>query len=306
MSSDQKPPTEPLRLMVSGPKSGAGKSTISLALLGAFLESGQFTADELAYIKPATQGIQQTLTAKFCKSKGIACRHVGPVVFYRGFTQKFLDAADDDIGSKDDNQKQQQRIPTTEEMLDAIQKAVEEIGRGKKLVMVDGVGYPSVGSVVGVSNAAVASAVGASVLIVGREGLGDSVDSFNLCATYFESHGVSVLGILINRVMDNPVILKKTGYVAKYFKRFRPHQKVYGLLTENAKFAVDGDGYAPPGQYSQCFITFGVPNEEMLTVDPCDEKEMALCIDLIVNFLETIGKPKLLELVADCQESQKV
>ena len=83
-------PPSSVRIFVSGSASGAGKSTISLALLGAALESGMYRADELAYIKPATQGVQQTLTAKFCAWHGIACRHVGPVVFFKGFTQARL------------------------------------------------------------------------------------------------------------------------------------------------------------------------------------------------------------------------
>ena len=39
--------------------------------------------------------------------------------------------------------------------------------QGKKLVLVDGVGYPAVGSVAGCSNADVAATLGAPVLIVG-------------------------------------------------------------------------------------------------------------------------------------------
>ena len=42
----------------------------------------------VAYIKPATQGVQPTLTAKYCAAKGVAYRHIGPIVFYRGFTHE--------------------------------------------------------------------------------------------------------------------------------------------------------------------------------------------------------------------------
>ena len=31
------------------------------------------------------------LTARFCQSAGIAYEHIGPVVFYRGFTRERLD-----------------------------------------------------------------------------------------------------------------------------------------------------------------------------------------------------------------------
>ena len=45
---------------------------------------------------------------------------------------------------------------------------------------VSGVGYPAVGSICGISNADAAKALHASVLLVGKSGVGDAVDSFNL------------------------------------------------------------------------------------------------------------------------------
>lgn len=71
-----------------------------------------------------------------------------------------------------------------------------------QLVMVDGVGYPAVGSIVGVSNADLAQALGPStpVLLVGRPGVGDAVDSFNLNATFFRHRGLRVLGVVFNRL----------------------------------------------------------------------------------------------------------
>ena len=73
-------PESGLRILVAGDKSSAGKSTVSMGLLAALLESG-FTASELAYIKPATQCVSSTLTARFCQSTGLAYEHIGPVVF---------------------------------------------------------------------------------------------------------------------------------------------------------------------------------------------------------------------------------
>lgn len=78
--------------------------------------------------------------------------------------------------------------------------------------MVDGVGYPAVGSIVGVSNADLALALGEGgtgtatatppppILLVGRPGVGDAVDSFNLNATFFRHRGLRVLGAVFNRL----------------------------------------------------------------------------------------------------------
>lgn len=69
-----------------------------------------------------------------------------------------------------------------------------------QIVVVDGVGYPAVGSICGVSNGDVALALQAPVLLVGKSGVGDAVDSFNLNACFFESRGVRVLGGVFNRI----------------------------------------------------------------------------------------------------------
>ena len=146
-----------LRVLVAGDKSHAGKSTISLGLLGALLEAGYKPA-ELAYIKPATQCVSSTLTARFCEANGIACVHVGPLVFYRGFTRHFLDEHPDDS------------VAASAELVQKCAAAVESLSAGKRLTVIDGVGYPSVGSIVGCSSADLAVACGAPVLLVGKSG----------------------------------------------------------------------------------------------------------------------------------------
>ena len=166
----------PLRMMVAGDKSSAGKSTISLGLLVALLDAG-FLPHEVAYIKPATQCVTSTLVARFCEEQGIACEHIGPVVYYRGFTRQQLDD------------------PSEHNALVAqCSEAVDRISTGKKITLIDGVGYPSVGSIVGCSSADLAVACASPVLLVGKPGVGDAVDSFNLCARYFEAQAVPVLG----------------------------------------------------------------------------------------------------------------
>ena len=62
-----------------------------------------------------------------------------------------------------------------------------------------GVGYPAVGSICGISNAAVALRLEAPVIIIGKKGVGDAVDSYNLNATFFEARNVHVLGGIFNR-----------------------------------------------------------------------------------------------------------
>lgn len=56
-------------------------------------------------------------------------------------------------------------------------------------MIVDGVGYPAVGSICNLSNANIAKALDCPVLLVGKAGVGDAVDSFNMNARFFESYG---------------------------------------------------------------------------------------------------------------------
>jgi cobyrinic acid a,c-diamide synthase len=100
------------------------------------------------------------------------------------------------------------------------------------LVIVDGVGYPSVGSICNVSNGHVARALRAPVLLVGKSGVGDAVDSFNLNAAYFESFGVQVLGGIFNKIsLDgfyNVQACKEA--VTSYFRQFKSWQMPYGFV----------------------------------------------------------------------------
>jgi hypothetical protein len=87
---------------------------------------------------------------RYCGAVGIACVPIGPIVFYAGFTRAFLRG----------------ETPSSSEMLAQVQVEVQRLASGRRLVICDGVGYPAVGSICGVSNAAVARSVGAPVIMV--------------------------------------------------------------------------------------------------------------------------------------------
>jgi dethiobiotin synthetase len=227
-------PAEPpsLRLLIAGDKSTTGKSTVSLGLLAALLESG-YSGSDLAYIKPATQCVSSTLTARFCQSAGIAYEHIGPVVFYRGFTREKLD---EDLAAEAGDLHS---AAAADPLAERCAAAVERISRGRKLTLIDGVGYPAVGSIVGCSNADVAIACHAPVLIIGRPGVGDAVDSFNLCAAFFEARRVPVLGGIWNKLSPTGFysLTRCEEYVRKYLAARRPRPRVYGMLPKHERLA---------------------------------------------------------------------
>jgi BioD-like phosphotransacetylase family protein len=130
VDAQQEPASRPPTLIfVAGDRSQVGKSSSCLGLLGTLHEKLGYKSEDLAYIKPVTQCEGTQLITRYCEEKGIAHVGIGPVVFFSGFTRSFL----------------QGEQGTTDDLLRTIQKSVENLSREKKIVIVDGVGYPAVG-----------------------------------------------------------------------------------------------------------------------------------------------------------------
>ena len=95
-------------------------------------------------------------------------------------------------------------------------------------------GYPAVGSICGISNASVASFLGAPVLLVGKKGVGDAVDSFNLNRSFFEYNSVPVLGTVFNKLPLEGYysMALSSGAIEAYFGQFQPQYGLYGFFPE--------------------------------------------------------------------------
>ena len=202
-------------LFVSGDKSSVGKSSTCLGLLASLVNLG-VPPSSLAYIKPVTQCEAEQSITKYCEKVGIAHQGIGPVVFYKGFTRAYLQGSTE----------------SAEEMLRQVLDAVRTIGNGKQFIVVDGVGYPSVGSICNVSNADVARELKAPVLLVGKAGVGDAVDSHNLNSVFFENSHVRVLGAVFNKLpMSGFYSLESCREaVSMYFSQYRKTQSLYGFI----------------------------------------------------------------------------
>jgi hypothetical protein len=88
-----------------------------------FLSLG-LSPNSVAYIKPVTQCEAEQAVTQYCTRMGVEHVSIGPVVFYKGFTRSFLAGETDGPN----------------ELLRQVKEAVAKIGRGKKFVLVDGVG----------------------------------------------------------------------------------------------------------------------------------------------------------------------
>ena len=92
--------------------------------------------------------------------------------------------------------------------------------QGRRLVVVDGVGYPGVGSCTGTSNGSVAQLLGAPVLLVSRPGVGNAIDSAVMAREYFARFGAPVLGAVFNKIprkVSYHTYDKCKEYVTKFF-----------------------------------------------------------------------------------------
>jgi Mrp family chromosome partitioning ATPase len=270
MPHGRQPQTQPLRIFVAGDKTQVGKSTICLGLLGSLLAMN-YHPSELAYIKPATQCEATTLIAQFCSYHGIDAVPIGPIVYYQGFTRSYLRGEIDATSMSMLEQVSQisdalaygyydPRIKDTHTTNSNHANSTHFIDttKWKKVLIIDGVGYPAVGSICGTDNADVAHACGyprdhedissssltdsnisrvpASVLIVGKSGIGDAIDSYNLNSNYFASKNVPVLGAIFNRLSTDPYnyynLEQCKASIESYFDQYKQDEKVFGFLPE--------------------------------------------------------------------------
>eukprot|EP00804_Cyclotella_cryptica_P025357 CCRYP_012461-RA/>CCRYP_012461-RA protein AED:0.10 eAED:0.10 QI:0/-1/0/1/-1/1/1/0/547 len=259
ISKDSEPA---IRIFIAGDRSQVGKSSICMGILGALLKSGKYSPSDLAYIKPATQCEQTQLVQEFCKSKGIvSCIPIGPIVYYKGFTRAFLRGESGE---------------TSEQLLQKASDAVDELAVGKKVVIIDGVGYPAVGSITGTDNARVAKACGikssipvdnpiripAPVLIIGKSGVGDAVDSFNINATYFSHKNIPVIGAIFNKIsLDGFYSLQNCKEaIEMYFNKFQPDKMTFGFIPEIPSLVNARDNLV--NESAECQLNYAIESAE--------------------------------------------
>ena len=163
-----------------------GKTTAALGLLDGFLRRdlnagfmkpvGQRTviddgepADEDAVLMRITFGLPQPYSV------------LSPVHIPRGFTKAYIAGkVVEDLGAR-------------------IARAHAHFA-DHDVLLIEGTGHAGVGAVIGLSNAAVASALGAPAIIVSEGGVGRPIDEIVLNAALFERHGVPVAGAIVNKV----------------------------------------------------------------------------------------------------------
>ena len=164
-----------------------GKTTVSLGLLAALFARGLRTG----FIKPVGQryaivdGVpadEDAILMKTTYDLPDPLADISPVHIPRGFTKAFINGnVLDDLPAR-------------------IRSAWARVAVDREVLLVEGTGHAGVGSVIDLSNAAVARMLGARAVIVSEAGVGRPIDEIVLNHALFTRHGVEVAGAVVNKV----------------------------------------------------------------------------------------------------------
>jgi BioD-like phosphotransacetylase family protein len=176
------------KIYVAATRQNDGKTTTALGLLNTIRE----VYPKIGYIKPVGQQVRLIGEYEVDKDATLMNEvfHIGnrlhdmsPVAIPRGFTEDYI---------LHGNVKTLQ-----EEILESYNRA----SHYKDFMILEGTGHAGVGSVIDLSNAAVAHLLDSKVIIVTCAGIGRPIDEVMLNKAVFDSFGVDVVGAIINKVI---------------------------------------------------------------------------------------------------------
>src|SRR5262249_16561132 len=189
------------RVFIAATRQNDGKTTTSLGLIAAL----QRHYPRIGYIKPVGQRFVEIEEQKIDEDTVLMdavfrlnCPLVdmSPIAVEPDFTRKYLQTSNN------------------EALVKKIQQAFDRVAWEKEFVLCEGSGHAGVGSVFDLSNAQVAKILNARVIIVTQGGIGKPIDEVSLNRALFEKEGVEVIGVILNKVVQD-----KVGYVADFARR---------------------------------------------------------------------------------------
>ncbi len=176
------------KIYVAATRQNDGKTTTVLGLLDTVSD----LFPKVGYIKPVGQQVKLIGEHHVDKDATLMNEvfHIGsqlhdmsPIAIPRGFTEEYILHGD------------------VEELQGKILDAYNRASQDKDFMVIEGTGHAGVGSVIDLSNAVVAKLLGASVIIVTCGGIGRPIDEVMLNKAVFDSFGVNVLGVIVNKVI---------------------------------------------------------------------------------------------------------
>lgn len=175
-----------------------GKTTTTLGIMAALKAYG---VQKVGYCKPVGQKVSTLAKLQVDKDAFLFSKIMdfeltselhSPVILGKGATAAYLDD------------------PAAFDYKERIARASATLRENNDVVVYEGTGHPGVGSIVNLSNAAVAKMVGAKVVIVVEGGIGNTIDKLSLSLAKFQEQEVPVIGVIVNKVW--PEKLEKIKY----------------------------------------------------------------------------------------------
>ena len=171
-----------------------GKTSTSLALVSGLLKR----FDRVGFMKPVGQKFLNVTdrdgsTHRIDKDAVLVKEHfqlnhqryadTNPVLIPPGYTRDYLDG----------------KI-TLDRQKAAIWQSYDRIRQHSDVVLCEGTGHTAVGSVVDISNAAVAAMLNARMVLVVNGGIGKALDELEINKVFCDKFGVDIAGVIVNRV----------------------------------------------------------------------------------------------------------
>jgi len=178
------------RIFIAATMQNDGKTTVSLGLI--FALKKRF--GRIGFIKPVGQRYllengykvdeDSVLIERVFGFKG-KIKDMNPIAVEKGFTEKYI------LKGRVDSLERQ------------ILYSFNTISRDNDLVVIEGTGHAGVGSCFDLSNARVAKLLDAQVILISSGGIGKPIDEILLNKALFEKEGVKILGVVINKVLED-------------------------------------------------------------------------------------------------------
>ncbi len=189
------------RVFVAATRQNDGKTTTALGLFGALRKR----LGRIGYIKPVGQRFveidgkqidEDIMLIDDTFHVQVPLEDMSPIAVEPDFTRRYIEQANNDF------------------FVRRLQNAFDRAAWEKDFVIIEGTGHAGVGSVFDLSNARVASLLGAKVIIVSGGGIGKPIDEVALNKALFDREGVEIVGVILNKVLP-----AKREYIEDFGRR---------------------------------------------------------------------------------------
>lgn len=182
----------PKSIYIAATNQSIGKTTTTLGLLTTLIKRGV----DVGYCKPMGQIYVHHDDCKVDKDAALFSEVLqfqlepnlhSPFIMDRGDSVKYIQSPFPDL------------------ITQKLEFASKTLESKHECVIYEGTGHPGVGSVFDYSNADVAKKLGTSVILIVEGGVGYTIDYLTLCKNLFESKGVPIAGVIVNKVYPEKI-----------------------------------------------------------------------------------------------------